>query len=108
MFCPTTRLFKAEGTRLRQVEEWNDRCFVYRPGCGLHLVNLTGLFLLQACDGRSLQALRADFQERVRSQRWANRAFDLVDSFIEDLWRRGFIVTEGGRETADRTTATPV
>lgn len=94
MFCPTTRLCKAEGLRLRPIEEWSDRCFVYLPGHGLHLVNLTGLFILQACDGRTLQALHADFLDCVRSQRWANRASELVDVYVEELWRRGLIVAD--------------
>lgn len=94
MFCPTTRLRKAEGVRLRRIDEWNDRCFVYKPGGGLHLINLAGLFLLQACDGRTLQALREEFQSRVRAQRWGNRAFDLSEAFLEDLCRRGLIVAE--------------
>jgi hypothetical protein len=100
VFCPTTRLRKAEGVRLRPMEEWHDQCFVYAPGRGLHLMNLTGWFLLQGCDGRTLQAVRDEFVGRVRTQRWANRAADLVDSYFEDLWRRGLIVADGAGRSA--------
>lgn len=102
MFSPTTRIRKAEGVRLRPMEEWNDRCFVYMPGRGLHLVNLTGLYLLQACDGRTLEALCDDFLDQIRTQRWANRAFELVDAYLEDLWSRGLIEADGAKGPARR------
>lgn len=95
MFSPTARLNLADGVRLRPIEEWQDQCFVYAPGRGLHLVNLAGWFLLQGCDGRTVEGLRDEFSSLVRTQRWANRAQELVESYLHDLWQRGLITLDG-------------
>ena len=85
------RLEAAPGLRVRPVPEW-DGCLVFDPGRRrLVELNLAAWLMLELCDGRSCDSLRAAFASIVEGRPEGGRVEDYLRSGLLGLAAAGLI-----------------